>query len=196
MGKTPWNKGVPIKESTRIKLSISQKGEKGNRYGKHHTKEAKEKISNANKGKIYSETSLKKMSENRMGKCCKEQNPNWNGGTSFGDYCYKFNERRKRAVRLFFKDMCICCSKHVNENIIHWKNGFKQIEHSVHHIDHNRDQGCGIPFNLVPLCHECHAKELHYQDEFKKYINKTLESGFDWGIWSREQYELDVMYPE
>jgi hypothetical protein len=121
-------------------------------------------------------------------------NFNWNGGTSFGIYCYKFNQRRKRAVRNFFNNLCICCGRHVTENIVKY---FGQINLSVHHIDHDKDQGCnGRPFNLVPLCNECHAQELNKQEDFKTYINKTLEDGFKWGIWSKEEYEVHVMYPE
>jgi hypothetical protein len=163
-------------------------------FGKPLTLNTRKKISESNKGKTKSEKTCQKISISRMGKCCKEQNPNWNNGTSFGDYCYKNNKRRHRAVRIFFGYNCICCGKHATENIV---KTFGQIEHSVHHVDHDKEQGCnGKPFNLVPLCHACHAKELHRQQEYKDYINKTLKSGFEWGIWSREQYEIEVMYPE
>jgi len=71
----------------------------------------------------------------------------------------------------------------------------RQISLSVHHVDHDKEQGCsGRPFNLVPLCNSCHAKENSREEEYKKYINKTLEEGFKWGIWSRDQYEKEVMY--
>ena len=122
-----------------------------------------------------------------------ENSPAWKGGTSFKLYCPKFNERRKRAVREFFDNICICCGKTVFENI------YRYMQHalSVHHIDHDKEQGCdGRPFNLVPLCHRCHAMELHNEEEYKKYINKILDEGFKWGIWNKEEYELKVMYPE
>lgn len=123
----------------------------------------------------------------------KDHHPKWKGGTSCLPYCFKFNQRRRKAVRIFFEYFCICCGKHVTENII--KRG--QVEHNVHHVDHDKEQGCnGKPFNLVPLCHECHGREIHHEQEYKDYINKTLEDGFKWGIWSREQYEREVMYPE
>jgi len=192
-GKVPWNKGIPVTESTRMKLSESQKGKKGNRFGKHHTKEAKEKIGNTHRGKPKSEDQIKKISANRIGKCCKEQNPNWNGGISYIPYCFLFNERRRIAVRIFFGNKCICCSKEVSKNIT--LNG-SQKELSVHHVDHDKEQGCnGKPFNLVPLCINCHSKELHHQQEYKININKILEEGFETGIWSKEQYECKVMYP-
>jgi hypothetical protein len=67
----------------------------------------------------------------------------------------------------------------------------------VHHIDHDREQGCNSkPFNLVPLCKECHIKEKTNQEEYRRYTNKTLRDGFAWGIWSETEYQLKVMYPE
>ena len=123
-----------------------------------------------------------------------KNNPAWKGGISFFPYCYKFNEKRKQAVRNFFGNLCICCGKHAIENIL--SSGI-QRELSVHHIDHDKQQGCGgRPFNLVPMCVICHSKEQHYEEEYQKYINKTLEEGFKWGIWSKEQYLKEVIYPE
>ena len=165
--------GTHPSEQTRKKLSDNKKGCNNNFYGKHHTEDTR-----------------MKMSEMKLG--CKA--PNWKGGTSFRKYCYKFNARRKKAVRKFFNYRCICCGKHESENII-GKRG--QIALSVHHIDHDKNQGCGgIPFNLVTMCAECHGKEVTREEEYKKSINKQLDSGFEWGIWSREQYEIEVMYPE
>jgi hypothetical protein len=209
---------------TRKKISDSRKGEKHPNYGKHLSQETKEKISNAQKGKprwsgeqiekmkvsrkgrVLSETHKKNIGLGGKGKKRSEETCNrisqakrgansytWKGGISYLPYCFKFNTRRKRAVRIFFGDYCICCGKHVTENIT--KRG--QYEHSVHHVDHDKEQGCnGKPFNLVPLCVKCHTRELGREQEYRNYINKTLEEGFKWGIWSREQYEIEVMYPE
>lgn len=183
---------------------------KASRIGKENSDYQKQRASEANTGPVRSEESKelnriahigvfpseetrKKISENRTGLYCGEENHMWKGGTSFLPYCYKFNERRKIAVRKFFGDKCLTCSKEHSENIV----GDIVCELSVHHVDHDKEQGCnGKPFNLVPLCHECHNKELSDIKGFQKYINKTLEDGFEHGIWSREQYEREVMYPE
>lgn len=192
LGKPSWNKGITVPEHIKAKLRESQKGEKSARFGKHHSETAKQKIRESRLGKTFTDEHCKKISESRIGKGKGERNANWNGGTSFAPYCNKFDERRKKAVRRFFKDICICCGKHVTENIV---KTFGQIEHSVHHIDHDKEQGCGGKnFQLVPLCIECHTKELHRQQEYKDYINKTLDSGFEWGIWSKERYAAEVMY--
>jgi hypothetical protein len=129
-----------------------------------------------------------------MGKARRGENaPNWNGGTSFTPYCPKFNERRKKAVRDFFDNTCLTCGKLASENVV----GSKIIALSVHHSDHDKEQGCnGKPFNLVPLCHDCHIDELNNQEEYQKYINNTLEEGFRWGIWNEEEYIEKVMYTE
>jgi hypothetical protein len=133
-------------------------------------------------GKHPSDETRIKMSENHAD-ISGEKNYNWKGGTSFLPYCYKFNNSRKKAVREFFNYKCICCGEN------HYKR-----ELSVHHIDHDKEQGCnGKPFNLVPLCDGCHSKELAREEEYRQYINKTLIEGFKWGIWSEREYLENVM---
>lgn len=123
-----------------------------------------------------------------------ENNPLWKGGISFEPYCPKFNARRKKAVRDFFNNTCLACGKLASENIVGKKGA---INLPVHHADHDKEQGCnGKPFNLVPLCNDCHVDELYNQEEYQKYINKTLEEGFKWGIWNRDEYMEKVMYSE
>lgn len=122
-----------------------------------------------------------------------ENSPHWKGGVSFEPYCPKFNMRRKKAVRDFFNNTCLACGKLASENIA----GPRIIALCVHHADHDKEQGCnGKPFNLVPLCHDCHGDEFNNQEEYRKYINKTLEEGFKWGIWNEEEYIRKVMYPD
>ena len=132
--------------------------------------------------------STKCVGANRSEKQRGENNPCWKGGLSFFPYCEKFNDLRREAVREFFGRRCLIC-------------GSDEIEFakrlSVHHIDHDKEQGCnGKPFNLVPLCIKCHAKEICREEEYKLYINKTLSEGFKWGIWNEEEYIKKVMYPD
>ena len=57
----------PIKESERKrKLSESKKGENHPMFGKHHTEEARRKMSEAHKGKHHTEEARRKMSEAHM----------------------------------------------------------------------------------------------------------------------------------
>jgi 5-methylcytosine-specific restriction endonuclease McrA len=94
--------------------------------------------------------------------------------------------------------MCIACGCHQDENIIYLKRkGFRFEKLPVHHVDHDKEQGCnGKPFNLVPLCRKCHMKEGNNQEEYRHYVNKTLQEGFKWGVWSEEEYQRCVMYDE
>lgn len=206
--------GKPRSEETRRKMSDAVRGEKSVWFGRHHSDEARLKISNgkkgkpkseehrrklskANTGKVLSDETRRKISEKGKGRVVSEEtrqlfrgekNPSWNGGSSFAPYCFKFNNNRKKATREFFGNVCIACGSHVSE---------QRTNIPVHHIDHDKEQGCsGKPFNLITLCPSCHAKELHREKEYHNYINKTLDSGFDWGIWDREQYKTQVMYDE
>ena len=84
-----------------------------------------------------------------------------------------------------------------DENIISVNGSFRAIKLSVHHVDHDKEQGCnGKPFNLVPFCASCHSKENQHMDEYRDYVNKTLDAGFAWGIWSEQEYIRKVMYDE
>lgn len=189
--------GHPVSEEQKRKIGDAQKGEKNHLFGKHHSEEHKRKISEGGKGKLRSIETRKKISEARKGiprpkEMCQKISGNnhylWKGGTSFAPYCEKFNNYRRRATRNFFNGLCITCGSHSTE---------LRRNLSVHHIEHDKEQGCnGKPFNLVPLCQSCHSKELHDESDYKSYINHTLEEGFKWGIWNREQYDLEVMYPE
>jgi hypothetical protein len=150
--------------------------EKHPNFGKHHPPKTLEKMRNVKLGKKASEETIKKLSG--------ENASAWKGGTSFMPYCPKFNKKRKKAVREFFNNLCICTGEPSYDK-----------ELSVHHIDHDKEQGCnGKPFNLIPLNSEHHAKEGWNQEEYKAYINKTLREGFKWGIWNKQEYMDKVMY--
>jgi hypothetical protein len=213
MGQKGARVGVILTEEIKNKMSISKigmyDGEKNPFYDHKHTEETKQKMR-----KPKTEEHRRKIGEAKMGKPSwnkgipateeaksksrdaqkGEKSHCWKGGIAYLPYCFKFDRKRRRAVRNFFGNKCMCCGKHVIENIVNKKG---QLNLSVHHVDHNKEQGCnGIPFNLVPMCAECHGKEISQMEEYRAYINKTLDEGFKWGIWSREQYEQEVMYSE
>lgn len=58
-------KGKPRSEETARKISESMKGTNHPRYGKHHTEDARRKISEFRKDFHYSEESKRKMAEAR-----------------------------------------------------------------------------------------------------------------------------------
>jgi hypothetical protein len=197
---TPWA-GKKHKKESILKMKASHKGQTisdehlmkliDGRKNCEIKDSTRKLLSEINTGKTLSDATRKKMSESREGKYKGDKCHLWKGGVSYLPYCDKFDEQRKKATRRFFGYCCIICGKHESENL----SGVRQISLSVHHVDHDKEQGCsGRPFNLVPLCNSCHAKENSREEEYKKYINKTLEEGFKWGIWSRDQYEKEVMY--
>jgi hypothetical protein len=74
-----FNLGKTIPKDVRIKISESLKGrycgELNPNYGRHHTEEAKKKISQANKGRCGLKGELNPMYNKRN-----EKHPNWKGG--------------------------------------------------------------------------------------------------------------------
>lgn len=72
-GKPSWNKGIPMSEETKRKLSESKKGQR--HFGHKHSEETKHKISESHKGRSNyckgipkSEEHKRKLSEARKGK--------------------------------------------------------------------------------------------------------------------------------
>lgn len=92
-GITSWNKGIPMSDDLKEKISQSTQKEKNHFWGKKHTQETKEKISNSRKKLglkscnpvMYGEDNPSKrpevkakLAESKKG----EKNPNWKGGVS------------------------------------------------------------------------------------------------------------------
>lgn len=149
--------GHTVSEETRNKISLAKTGQK-------HTEEAKRKIGAASKGNQYrkgrrhTEESKQKLSERArgnkfsLGKNKGKDNPNWRGGSAYLPYCSEFTKTLKESVRVAFERKCYLCG------LPEKKNGRKL---DVHHCDYNKGQGCGKKWNLVPLCHRCHAATSH-----------------------------------
>jgi len=149
-------------------------------YGHHHTDETKRKMSEyrrgrrrpprsaewceklrvANTGKRLSDEHRRKISDANRGErnpmygvhLTGDKNPNWQGGKSFEPYCSKFSDSLKIRVREKFGRRCYLCGKHESGNV---------QPLCVHHVDYNKNQGCGHSWSLVPLCHSCHSKTNH-----------------------------------
>lgn len=141
-------RGQKRSEEFRKHQSEMQRGEKGPMYGKHHTDEAKRKISEANTG----DKNAAKRPEVRA-KLAGKNNPRWRGGVSFGKYCYKFNQPFKEFIREKFSRTCIMCGKHES-------NCNRKL--AIHHTDYNKNSICnGKSWAFVPLCDKCHGKTNH-----------------------------------
>lgn len=94
--------------------------------------------------------------------------PNWNGGSSFEPYCFKFNNEFKERVRAFFSYQCLECGTP--------QNGTKL---GIHHVNFNKQTCCddSIPL-FVPLCQSCHAKTSSAnktsRDHWRKYFINVI----------------------
>ncbi len=136
------NKNKHLSLECRNKQSKSLKGRSCWCRGKHLSQEHKDKISK-NHAILPGEL-----------------NPNWNGGSSFGKYCSKFNSKLKREIRIRDNYICQLCGK-------------TQIQQrtllSIHHIHYDREN-C-YP-DLICLCLSCNSKVN------KKNMRKYFESLF------------------
>lgn len=176
-GEMHWNYGKTCPKATRQKIQKTKGseeskakrreanlGEKNPMYGKHPTEATRQKMSDAHKGNDYiSKEAKQRLSRTRMG----ENNPNWNGGTSFLPYCPKFNENFREYVRDKFNRVCFLCGKTEKEN-------GKKL--SVHHVNYSKkclcdeDESC----QFVPLCISCHAKTHRNREYWEKAITIKL----------------------
>lgn len=133
-----------------------------NGRGRILSKEYKRKISDTHKknkkwlGRKHSTNTKQKIRRSCEGNNSGENHPNWQGGISFEPYCPKFNNHIREDIREKYGRVCFLCGKTEQDN------GSKL---SVHHTDHNKEQGCnGYEWKLVPLCKSCHGK-IHKPDK-------------------------------
>lgn len=168
-------RGRKTSEKTKKKLSEIMMGRKisnewrenisKSKLGTKASLETKKKISEAHKRENLSEETLQKLSIARTG----NKNPNWNGGVSFGKYCSKFNETKKKEVRDQYNNCDFISGLH--KSII---NNNENLD--VHHIDYNKEQGCNdTEWKLIPLSHSHHSKTNFNKWFWNKLFINALE---------------------
>jgi hypothetical protein len=119
-------------------------------FGKKHTKESKEKISLASKGRKLSTESRIKLSENRKG----EKGSNWRGGLStINKIIRKSIEYRLWREAVFSRDNWTCqkCKKRGKTLHPHHIKGFALYPELRFAID-----------NGITLCEDCHKLTPNY----------------------------------
>ena len=159
--------------------------------GKHHSDEAKKKISEARKGKHHSEKTKRKMSllrkgcrlstEHRiniskslMGKklskehCIKIGDSHrgfkshfWKGGITNSPYSVDWTNTLKKSIRERDHYICQIC-----------KLSQEDYAFPVHHIDHDK-LNCN-PENLITLCRKCHIKTNSNRKYWRNYLSILL----------------------
>ena len=138
--------------------------------GKTHTKESKEKISRAGKGrqawnknKNLSKEHRINLSKSHIGIQVGENNPAWNGGSSFEPYPISFNFRFKEKIRDKFNRKCFLCGKYEQDNN-------RRLD--IHHIFGNKR--CEDEEYFVALCRFCHPKIQHNPEYWDNIILNKL----------------------
>jgi len=161
------------------------KGENNPFYGKHHTKETRQKISIANKGnsfgkgKIVSKESRQKISIANKGKEAwnkgmtskddnrilnGENNPNWQGGKSFEIYPQEFKQMKEYILE---RDNYTCQYPGCTE--IHDRL-------HVHHIDYNKQNNNSE--NLITLGTSCHTKTNYNRQYWTEFYQNIIEKEY------------------
>lgn len=136
-----WNKGVPMKEGSKIKLreSINEL------YAKHP--EIKQKVSEGVKKRWQDPEYRKRCEEAQKG----EKSTLWKGGIQFEPYSPDFSREYRKSIRERDNYTCQLCKK----------NG-----KAIHRIDY--DKRNSNPKNLITLCFKCHSKTNHNRDYWTK----------------------------
>ncbi len=93
----------------------------------------------------------------------KENNPNWNGGSSFGEYGLEFDYTLKRKIRRRDTWTCQDCKTKKGEMI-------------VHHIDYDKKNN--RENNLITLCRSCHSKTNFNRENWTSYFKKKMKCMF------------------
>jgi len=104
-------------------------------------------------GKTHSEEYRKWRSDFQLG----ENNPNWNGGSSYEKYPPEFNPILKRKIRKRDGQKCAVCGKRGRH---------------VHHIDYDK-YNCDES-NLITLCGLCHGKTNSNREYWASFLSRVI----------------------
>jgi len=156
--------GHKTSEKAKEKMRIRKLGKNNPNYKKPRSAVTRKRISEAQKGKVISEDSKRKMSEARKGRFGGKNHPQWRGGISPIPYPPEFNIELKKKIR--DRDNYTCQECNFTE---------EQLGYilRIHHIDYNKKNNNEI--NLLSLCRSCHAKtNFNRQDWINYFENKAL----------------------
>ena len=144
-------------------MSASRRGTNNGFYGKQHPPEVRRKISER-----VSAAQIGRPRPWQLG----ENNPNWNGGTSFEPYCRLFNKSFKKECRDLWGNICGVCGQGPNGKELH-----------VHHIHYDKAAGCnGRALECIPLCQPHNAKANGNREWWIAYFENRLWKIFGWHV--------------
>jgi hypothetical protein len=135
--------------SVRNKISSSLKGRPSPNKGKQMSDSQKLKISLSMRGKKFTETHKRKISEALSKRTGKLASNYIDGRTALG-YSNQFIKIRP-IIRKRDNNTCLICSMK-----------YSKVNLEVHHCD--KDKHNNLPNNLITLCRFCHS-EIHQTDK-------------------------------
>jgi len=205
-------KGKNVSERTKKRISKAKKGKKRKPFSAEWRKklgnatrgktyediysdradEIKKARSESLKGRIFSETHRKKLSESHKKGICKHKpectclrckmergelkgknSPAWEGGISFIDYSIDWTDDLKESIRKRDNYICQICGLH-QDNLKFGR--VKRLD--VHHIDYDKKNL--NPINLITLCKKCHGKTNYNREYWTKYFIRRFEPVNGW----------------
>lgn len=147
--------------------SLAISGENNHSFGKHHSQEHRQNISNSMKGKIPKNlkqiNSNKKGSGNPMYGKMGKLSPQYIHGNAYEPYPSCWNKNLKNKIRKRDNQVCMNCG-------IHREKLNKAFD--VHHI--NYDKSNCFPQNLISLCHKCHMITRINREYWKRLFQEKL----------------------
>lgn len=141
--KNKWGK---LTEKVKQELSKVNSGENHPMFGKHRSKETRQKISNSLKGRY-----------------CRKDNPNWKNGISGEVYCPVFKDKEWREY-IYERDKDRFCWNLFCE-------GEGTIE-CLHHINYDKKDCCYS--NIIKVCNSCNSKANFNREWWKAFYIEIM----------------------
>ena len=158
-GLIPWNVGLTTDNSSIWEQAVKKRTATRKRMYAEGT------LTGYWKDKSLYEKTKRKISKSRVNREVAKgpRNPNWRGGISNLPYTFEFDEDLKKNI--LFRDIhCQLCGA------IDGRDKYHRL--SAHHIDY--DKSNNHSWNLVALCHSCHAKTSYNREYWKGILISNL----------------------
>jgi hypothetical protein len=204
-GHIPVNKGIPMSEEQKKKISERFKGKPlpenalkrcrevnlGNDYhkGKKMSESARQKISAALKGRKFTEEHKRKIGSANKGKKRTSEQCKINSAVHKGLQAKDKNPRWKGGIS--FEPYCPKFTKEFKERVRSffnhtcqfpdcnhvWKEGERKL--AVHHVNFDKQVCCNTSIPLfVPLCNSCHMKTQTDRNYYEEYFTKLINEKY------------------
>jgi hypothetical protein len=200
------HKGKIHSEEAKKRMSNARKGENHHYFGKHLSKEHREKLSKANVGKHPSEETRKKLSKSKRGK----NHPFFGKHLSetHREFISNSNKGKTPSLETKIKISKSLKGKFIGKNSPNWQGGLSffpyslkfngDLKRSIRERDNFTCQECGVEenknqkklsihhidydkencseSNLISLCKPCHSKTNGNRDYWFAYFTYIMEN--------------------